>query len=42
MEYCSCAYAKESRALEAMMVAVVVFMVWTVWVGFKVRFVRWC
>lgn len=37
--YKDCPNAFESRALEAMMVAVEVFMAWTVWVGIKVRFV---
>jgi len=39
--YCSCPYAKESRALEAMAVAAKVFMLWIIWVANKVRFVRW-
>jgi hypothetical protein len=34
--YCSCAYAKESRALEARVVAAKVFMVWMIWVAIKV------
>ena len=39
--YVPWADAIESRALEAMTAAVEVFMVWIVWIGINVRFVRW-